>query len=188
MPKRVFACLCTVAALAACGPPPERYIAPSPVAAAQQRVPYGAIALREVSLPAYAASEEIALADQEGRLQSASGSLWADDPMRAVTLDLVRALSGITGARVASEPWPFASSPDAAVDVRFEEFLASGTGVFTARGMYFVAPDTPGRPERARSFEIAQPFDPDAGYPAIAAARTAVLSTLAAEIARRGLN
>ncbi|MGR3762349.1 PqiC family protein (plasmid) [Roseobacteraceae bacterium NS-SX3] len=184
---RPFALACSFLALVACGGEPARFATPEAAPAEQIRVSYRSIELREVSLPLYAAAEEIAVADAAGQVQAARGSLWADDPVRSVTLALVRALSGITGARTASEPWPFASPPDVAVEVRFEEFLAGESGLFTARGMYFVAPAALGRAERARSFTITKSFSPEGGFPAIAAARAAIISELAEQIVKSGL-
>lgn len=64
--------------------------------------------------------------------------LCADAPGRAVALELTRNLSRPTGARVASEPWPFEAFPDARLEVRFENLLASATGQYRAASQYFV--------------------------------------------------
>ena len=98
-----------------------------------------------------------------------------------------RALGLITGARVASSPWPFDRSPDARLEVRIEEFLPLETGTFRLSGQYFVGAFDGSERARARSFAIAVPFDPAGGVPAIAAARGAATVQLAETIARDGL-
>ena len=120
-------------------------------------------------------------------MQAESGLLWADDPVRAVTLDLSRALTRITGRRVAPEPWPFRSIPDAVVDVRVAHMTTAPGGVFRMSGQYFVAPDGAEGPERAALFEIARRYDAEAGLTAVAAARAEAVVELAVLIARNGL-
>ncbi len=176
---------CTL--FAACSTDPDLYVVPKTDAVAPVRISYNSVALRDVSLPSYAASQEISVSDAVGKLTTASDSLWADDGDREVTLHLVRTLSEVTSARVASDPWPFLNRPEVTLDVRFEEFLATESGQFTLRGMYFVAPEDVNRADRARSFEITETFAADQGIPAIAAARAAALGKLAGDIARRGL-
>ncbi|TNJ43352.1 membrane integrity-associated transporter subunit PqiC [Phaeobacter sp. B1627] len=177
----------TTALLAGCSGDPDLYVVPKSDVTAPVRISYRSVALREVSLPTYAASQDITLADEFGKLTTSADSLWADEGDRAVTLHLVRALSAVTSARVASDPWPFLNRPEVTIDVRFEEFLAAQSGTFTLRGMYFIAPEDVNRADRSRSFEITESFAADQGIPAIAAARSAALGTLAEDIASRGL-
>ncbi|MEM1063888.1 MAG: ABC-type transport auxiliary lipoprotein family protein [Pseudomonadota bacterium] len=175
--------------LAACADTeePVRFITATPDETARITIPMQSVALREVSLPAYATEEGIAIADASGALTSAPDRIWADDPTRAVTLRLTNALADLTGRVVASDPWPFRENPEATVEVRIEEFVAESAGRFVARGRIYVAQEVEGRNDRAFSFTLAEPFAPEAGFPAIAAARSAVVSSLAREIAERGL-
>jgi len=164
----------------------DRYLAPTPQATQSQRVAFAAIELREVSLPAYAASDEIAVLGADGRVVSDGAVLWADTPDRAIALELARHLAQITGARVASAPWPFDAFPDARLDLRFETFLARADGRFDATGQYFVAVPDGGR-ERSGFFSQTVRFDPEAGPAAIATARAQIVLDLALFIARNGL-
>lgn len=178
--------------IAACSTTPEQRVAvpPAPVET-KQRIAFGSVLLREVSLPSYAAGEEIFVADEAGLLSTRRGLLWADDPSRAITLELARHLGRVTGARVVSEPWPFDTPAEAQVELRIEEMLARQAGSFRLVGQYFVTSES-GR-ARARLFAIevpmATPAGPDAGpeASALAQARGQAVRDLAVEIARNGL-
>lgn len=174
-------------AFAGCGSEPSRFAVPQVTPVDRVPVSYRAIAVAEVDLPTYAELEEIAVAGPGGVVETRTDTLWADAPSRAMTLELARTLTQITGAMVAPEPWPFRDPPNAVVDVRVESILAEAAGTFRLTGQVFVAPDAPGRRGRARLFDIATPYDPEAGLPAIAAARAASVAKLASLIAREGL-
>ncbi|WP_297768204.1 ABC-type transport auxiliary lipoprotein family protein [uncultured Roseovarius sp.] len=178
--------LAAVAMVAACtGVPDQRVTVPRAPVEAKQRIAFGSVLLREVSLPNYAAGEEIFVGDAAGLLNTQPGLLWADDPSRAITLELSRHLSQITGVRAASEPWPFEEFAEAQVEVRIEEMLARDAGVFRLAGQYFVTSES-GR-ARARLFDLSVPVDIEGGAPALAAARAQAVGDLALEIARGGL-
>lgn len=184
--KPAFA-LTFVAALAACGGTVERFAVPAPVETAVPRITsrYGTIEVRQVSLPTYAASEEIASRGQGGAITSDKSLLWADEPARAITLELARVLSVMTRAQVAAEPWPFLDRAAALVDVRVEEMVADADGAFRLSGQYYVAPDS-GIGGRSGLFEISAPILGE-GAGAIAAARGVAVRDLAEQIARNGL-
>ncbi len=184
--KKTISFLVVVLALAACGGPSNRY-ATEPVQVTQtQRISFRAVEVREVSLPAYAAADEISVQTADGRLVSDGSVLWADTPDRAVALEISRNLTQITGARVASQPWPFEAFPDARLDVRFEKLVAQEDGRFRASGQYFVAVADGGR-ERSGLFDLTVPFDPMGGPAAIAVARAQIVLDLSSFIARDGL-
>lgn len=183
--KRFFPLL-LLATLAACSSVPEqRVTVPRTPVETKQRIAFASVVLREVSLPGYAAGEDIYLADAAGVLRSQPGLFWADDPGRAITLELSRHLAQITGARVAAEPWPFGGFPEAQVEVRVEEMLAQEGGSFRLAGQYFVSSET-GR-ARAQLFDLSVPVQVEAGATAIAAARGQAVRDLAIAIARDGL-
>lgn len=172
--------------LAACGASPDRFPVVAPAVTETVRIGFRAVEVRDVSLPSYAASDEISIQDASGKLVSLDNSVWADSPERAVSLELVRTLTELTGARVASEPWPFEAFPDARLEVRFESLIAGADGQFRASGQFFVGVSD-GRRERSGLFDIAAPFDPDGGPGALAIARGQVIQDLAVVIAREGL-
>nr|WP_294614312.1 ABC-type transport auxiliary lipoprotein family protein [Roseovarius sp.] len=173
-------------AIAGCGAAPDRYSVAAPEVSETLRIAFRAVEVREVSLPSYAAADEIAIQDADGKLVTDGTALWADSPERAIALDLARNLSKLTGARVASAPWPFEAFPDARLETRFESLVAGADGQFRASGQYFVGVSDGGR-ERAGLFDLAVPFDPAGGPQAIAKARGQVILDLATHIARNGL-
>jgi uncharacterized lipoprotein YmbA len=139
--------------------------------------------VRDVSLPAYAESEEIHIQSADGSLSSSNSVLWADLPVRAISLELSQNIASLTGARVASEPWPFERTPQARLEVRMDELLAGVDGVFHASGQYFLSSTEGGR-DRSGTFKLSVPFDFEAGPVAIAQARTQAILELAEKIAR----
>src|SRR6056297_183095 len=179
-------CLAALPLLAACASVPEERIAvPRAQAMEKQRIAYATVALRNVSLPTYAAGEAIFTADETGRLRDNGGLLWADDPSRAMTLELARHLSEITSARVASEPWPFLDPASAEVEIRVEDMLARADGTFRFSGQYFVASEE-GR-DRARLFDLTTPIAGERTPADLADARARLVRDLAQDLARRGL-
>ncbi|WP_187431914.1 hypothetical protein ROLI_042460 [Roseobacter fucihabitans] len=182
---RPFWMILGAALLAGCASSPDRYVVPTSEVAQQQRIAYRSVEIRKVSLPAYAASDEIAQLGPDGKLTSVGGVLWADTPERAISLELSRNLTRLTGARVAAEPWPFETFADARLEVRFESLIAQEDGQFRANGQYFVAAEN-GR-ERAGLFDLMVAFDPAEGPQAVAAARGQIILDLARFIARNGL-
>ena len=185
MTFRPLIALPLIAALAACGGTVERFGSGAPVV--DQTLPrvssrYSSLEVRQVSLPSYAASDEIASRDAGGAITTNKSTLWADEPARAMTLELSRYLGQITGAQVAAEPWPFLDRAAAIVDVRIEDMVADADGSFHITGQYYVAPDS-GYGGRSGLFSLSQPIVGD-GAGAIAAARAAATRALAEQIAR----
>jgi uncharacterized lipoprotein YmbA len=171
--------------LSACAGQIVRVPAPVPPVNEMVRSRYQGIEVLDVSLPTYASGEEIFTEDGAGMLVGSANMIWADDPTRATTLSLTRALSQITGAQVAPEPWPFDQYPSARVDVRVEDMRALG-GLFTLSGQYFVAPLNGGR-GTARLFNVTAPLPQAPTLSDFAAARSSTVAQLALQIARDGL-
>lgn len=177
-----------LALTAACtAEPPIRYEAPPAEIEERMSIAYEAVSVREVSLPIYAATEQIFREDVPGRVTTDAVSLWADDPVRAVTLDIARALRQITGARVAPDPWPYRSRPEVVVDVRFEDLVPGADGTYRAAGLYFVAPEDEDGAEHAHGFDISVPYDPAGGLTALAAARSQLIGLIALDIVESAL-
>ena len=176
---------CCLLVLTACSGGPTRVALPR--VEVGERIPsrFASIEVREVTLPLYAAQEEIAFAREGGAIETQSGLLWADDPTRAVTLELTRGVGQVTGATVASEPWPFDEAADAILDVRVEDMVVQANGEFRLTGQAYVAP----RGERGRSqfFAVRVPLDSAAELGGIAQARASAVGELARGLARTAL-
>ncbi|MFK7878483.1 membrane integrity-associated transporter subunit PqiC [Roseobacter sp.] len=171
--------------LASCAVSPDRYVVPSPEVTQRQNIAFRSVEIRKISLPAYAASDEIPQQGADGKLTSAGSVLWADTPERAVSLELSRNLAKLTGARVASEPWPFETFADARLEIRFESLIAGDDGQFRTTGQYFVAVESGN--ERSGLFDLTVTFDPAGGPQAIAVARGQIILDLARYVAANGL-
>ncbi|MEM9250113.1 MAG: ABC-type transport auxiliary lipoprotein family protein [Pseudomonadota bacterium] len=183
--RSLFCATVALATLAGCGGAPERFAAPLAPSGGRIPINVSLLEVRQVSLPSYALDEEIWYETETGALTADSGLLWADDPVRGVTLELSRQLAAISGARVAAEPWPFEELPQARVEVRADEFIAGANGQFRISGQYFAVALSAGG-DRASDFAVSAPIAPDSGLPGIAAARAAAIRDLARVIAQDG--
>ncbi len=181
--------MAAAALLAGCSGISRPLLYPVPVVtpAEKVRISYGSVEVRVVSLPEYAALSEMAFELADGGIETSKAMLWADSPARSMTLELSRALGQITGATVASEPWPFDSLADARVEVRIEEMLTDQSGQFKLSGQYFVGTTNGEGRKRARVFALLVPLAVDAPPVALAAARGQIIADLAVLIARDGL-
>lgn len=141
------------------------------------------VMVRTVSLPTYAAAEEIATQSPEGFIVTEGDILWADQPDRAATLTITRHLNTILSATVGPDPWPFIDLPDAVVEVRVEEIIAGGDGLFRLRGQYFIGGDAANFRNTVQRFSYTTPLA-DTGFGAVAAAQSQVLLNLSEDIAR----
>jgi uncharacterized lipoprotein YmbA len=173
---------CT-ALLTACSAPTNRLDMAPLESSLNLRAQVSSVMVRTVSLPAYAAAEELAFETIEGFITSDAEVLWADEPDRAVTLLITRHLNDILNATAGPDPWPFAGLPDVAIDIRVEEMLARADGSFRLRGQFFVGGDGIDFPNSARSFDVTQPLASE-DLAAVALAQSAALLTLSEDIAR----
>lgn len=174
--------------LTACGNPEKvaRYLIdpPMPPVAVANRL--GTAELKDVSLPDYASGQEISWQTADGAVRSTPDNIWADNPQRAFTMTLARTISEVSGATVIAEPWPLAEAPSKRIEVRVEKALAQADGIYRLSGRYFVSDDGySGGSNQVRSFDISIPLTSE-GSGAIAAAQSAAISQLAAQIASLG--
>lgn len=173
-----------IVALTACSGPSNR-LDMSPVQSdLQVRAQVGSVMLRSVSLPAYAAAEEIAIEIAPGIIGTDTDILWADDPERAVTLAMTRHLDQILNATVGPDPWPFVGLPDVAIEVRVAQMLAGADGNFRFTGQYYIGGDGIDFPNRSISFDISRPLVGE-GTGAVAQAQAEAILELSEDIARR---
>lgn len=168
-------------AVSACAANDARFLLEPTAATAPKSVSIKTIEVRGVSLPDYAAAAEIAQVGPDGALRNIPGSLWADDPVRAVTMALARSLDETTTAQAAAEPWPLEEPAEARVDVRVDRMLALGDGTFAFSGQFAIASPDGAVRERLEWFDIRQPLG-GSEPGAVAAASGAAISALADRI------
>lgn len=189
MTTRLAAIACAAAAataaLSACSNPEKtgRFLIDPPTAGATLPNRLGSAELKDVSLPEYAANQEVMWQTPDGAVRSTPDNLWADNPQRAFTLTLARAISDMSGATVIGEPWPLAEPPQRVLEVRVEKALAQADGSYRLAGRYFVSDESGGGTNHARSFDIAVPLAEPDQPAAIAAALSQAISQLAGQIA-----
>ncbi len=116
------------------------------------------IEVYEVSLPLYMQSQEIPVMGMDGAIRSSSSALWADDPSRAISLNLAEALSRMSGGVASVEPWPLDEPARARLDVRVKTLLADESGQLQFAGQYFMVSDT-GRRPKVEWFDIKIPIE-----------------------------
>uniref|UniRef100_UPI0040475F42 PqiC family protein n=1 Tax=Yoonia sp. TaxID=2212373 RepID=UPI0040475F42 len=148
------------------------------------RAAVGSAMVRTVSLPTYAAAEELSFEAADGLITSNNAVLWADDPARAVTLALTRNIGAITSAKIGPDPWPFAGLPDVAIDVRVTRMLAGADGVFDLEGQFFVGGDGIDYANTTNGFAITAALT-DVTPAAIAAAQATAILQLSEQISRK---
>ena len=152
--------LAASAALTACGGTDPRYLIDSPAGtvAQQTRLAVATLEVREVSLPAYAEESQILMEGGDGALTPVDGAVWADDPVRAVSLLLADNLSRTTTATVAAEPWPLETPAQAAVQVTVAQLVARDSGRLDLKGQFAISSYDRIVRERIRRFDISVPL------------------------------
>lgn len=148
------------------------------------RASVSTVMLRAVSLPTYAAEEELSVQDGSGLITSDGAILWADAPERAATLAVTRHLNDILSATVAPDPWPFLDVPDVVAEVAVTDSLATNAGVFRLRGQFFIGGDGIDYPKIVESFDYTVQI-PAEGAGGVAAAQSQALLLLAEDVARK---
>lgn len=148
------------------------------------RAAVGSAMVRTVSLPTYAAAEELSYETPDGLITSDESVLWADDPSRAVTLAIARTMGDILKADVGPDPWPFVGLPDVAIDVRVSRMVTNADGVYELEGQYFIGGDGIDYPRSSTAFAIAKPLTSE-GAAGIAQAQARAIAELSEQIARK---
>lgn len=197
---RMLAAALAALMVTGCGETGPQYLLESPSSDLRVRAAVGTLLVRTVSLPSYAADEQIAYQDTDGAVRTRDVGLWADQPERATTLNISRQLNAMTSAKVAPEPWPLPEPPQGVVDIRVETFITTRENTFVLSGQYFIGSEIPDPiqpsdpdkslielpaplPDKARVFDIVIPM-PDQATGSIATAQAAALKGLSEQIAR----
>ncbi len=197
---RVVLAAVTAVTLAGCEDNSRRYAleaTPSVAPGKQMRARVASVLVRSVSLPTYAAAEEMAFQDETGVIKLNKTELWADEPERATTLVISRHLNRMLSATIAPEPWPLEEAPQASVDIRVEQLLATNRNTLRLSGQYFIGgqeiepdideeiPKVPRRTIRSQAelFDIEVPIISDAPG-VLATAQSDALRILAERVAK----
>ncbi|MEL6682072.1 MAG: ABC-type transport auxiliary lipoprotein family protein [Pseudomonadota bacterium] len=180
--KKSLVLACVV--LTACAAPVDRLALSATPSTLELRPVVGSAMVRTVSLPTYAAVEEIAVETSTGLIASNADVLWADAPDRAVTLIVTQTLADILNTDIGPDPWPFLGLPDVAIDIRVARMLAGADGVFRLDGQYYIGGDGIDFPNSTSPFAISVDM-PDQSLQSIATAHSTALLTLSEQIARR---
>ncbi|MBU2327193.1 MAG: PqiC family protein [Alphaproteobacteria bacterium] len=141
--------------LAACSAAaPDRFLI-EPVSTGQTvKTSAGTISVMTVNLPSYAKETGIYVQNQTGAIVAIPKADWADDTERAMRLHLVRSLADMTGADVASDPWPLGGVPEAEVRVDVEQMYVDKSGIMRLSGQFSIRRDRAESRNRIRQFDI----------------------------------
>lgn len=181
--KPLVIALMAAGSLMACSGPTNRVDMQALQSDLRRTARVSSIMVRTVSLPTYAAAEEIAIQNTDGIIVSDGNILWADQPDRAATLTITGHLNTILSAVVGPEPWPFVDLPGAVVEIRVEEMIAGNTGLFRLRGQYFIGGDAASFRKTVVQFNHTAPLA-DTSVTSVAAAQAQVLLALSEDLAR----
>ncbi|OSP56811.1 membrane integrity-associated transporter subunit PqiC [Pseudoruegeria sp. SK021] len=168
----------------ACSGPAKQVLLTSTAPELRIRPIVASVEIRDLSLPRYAASDDLVVLGEDGVVETVTNTVWADTPERSITLSLATNLGAITGARVASEPWPFSTSPEAQVVVTVTRLLGQPGGQLQFTGQYAISAVASSISDRSGSFNIVVPVE-GTGPDALARAQGAAISQLSEIIARR---
>lgn len=170
--------------VAACSGPATQILDAPATPTLRVRPIVSSIEVRDVSLPRYAAADDVVVLGANGVVETLSNTVWADTPERSLTLTLARNLGEITGARVAAEPWPFSASPAVQVTVQVSRLLGQADGVLNFSGQYAIAPLASNVSDRSGTFDISVPVA-GSGPDALSRAQGQAIGQLSETIARR---
>ena len=120
-----------------------RYVVEPAIEATTARVRTSAdsISIVEVSLPEYAKDTKIFVGTAQNALNDLENADWGDEPERAFALVLVRELTQITGADVATDPWPLGGVPEAEVRVRVSQMIVRPDNTVSLAGHFSIRRD-----------------------------------------------
>ena len=112
------------------------------------------ISITTVNLPTYAKESGIFIQNAAGAIVAITKADWADDTERAMRLFLVRSLADISGAQVASDPWPLGGVPEAEVRIDVEQMLVDSSNTMRLSGQFSIRRDRAESRSRIRQFNI----------------------------------
>lgn len=182
---RMFHALAALALLAACATATEErtryYLLPKPAPAERVVFAGDTVALRELDLPLYARTAEIAYIGPAGAVALAEEDRWADEPARAMTRALAGALREALDTPVVVEPWGRAVKPVLRIDISVDRFIGAPGGAVDFSGDFQIVRLDDRETVSAQGFDIAVPTG-GPGFDALTRAHSAALARLSDEI------
>lgn len=176
--------LAVVAMLGACAGSPEEtqyFLLPQPKATERIVFEGDTVALRELDLPLYARSAEIAYIGPGGSIILSDDHRWADAPARAATRALGASLRDALDTAVVIEPWSRSVKPVLRIDVTVDRFIGTLGGDVDLSGEFQIVQLDDRKPVSSEGFDISSNTD-DAGFDALTRAHAAALSQLSDQI------
>lgn len=156
------------------GPPPKQFILEPVLDPVNESNPpnISAVALAEVTVPAYANDQRLASRDLKQQIVYSDDMKWADSPDEALTRVLANRLRYYLEASVIVEPWPRGYEPEARVEVQFDKLLRESTGGAEMSGQIRIISGDGREMLDVRTFQFvryANSLDPNAFFAAAAA-------------------
>lgn len=133
---------------------PDRFMIEPIASAATVKTDARTISITAVNLPTYAKESGIYVQTAAGAIVAIPKSDWADDTERAMRLYLVRSLADISGAQVASDPWPLGGVPEAEIRIDVEQMLVDNSATMRLSGQFSIRRDRAESRNRIRQFNI----------------------------------
>lgn len=152
---RQFLILLPILFLAACvSEDRDRFLIEAASSSEKIKTDARTISVTKISLPTYATETGIFTQNETGAIVAIPKADWADDTERAMRLFLVRDLAAISGAEVASDPWPLGGIPEAEVRVDVEQMLVDNKRTMRLSGQFSVRRDIAESRSLIRQFDI----------------------------------
>jgi len=132
----------------------DRFLIEPVSSAATVKTDARTISITTVNLPAYAKESGIFVQNAAGAIVAIPKADWADDTERSMRLFLVRSLAGISGAQVASDPWPLGGVPEAEIRIDVQQMLVDSSNTMRLSGQFSIRRDRAESRSRIRQFNI----------------------------------
>ncbi len=156
MSMRILFLLMPILLLSGCtGANHDRFLIEPVAAATTVKTDARTISITTVNLPTYAKESGIFVQNGAGAIVAIPKADWADDTERAMRLFLVRSLADISGAQVASDPWPLSGVPEAEIRIDVEQMLVDSSNTMRLSGQFSIRRDRAESRSRIRQFNIA---------------------------------
>ena len=152
---RIFFLLLPLVLFSGCtGTNHDRFLIEPVASTATVKTDARTISVTTVNLPTYAKESGIFVQNAAGAIVAIPKADWADDTERAMRLFLVRSLADISGAQVASDPWPLGGVPEAEIRIDVEQMLVDNSNTMRLSGQFSIRRDRAESRSRIRQFII----------------------------------